>query len=294
MSLSRYYKRIDSFKAEEIVKKTVPEPDITGWHPDSVREEIKFQAESRVPSIPPAESPQPGPQHVDPDNAAEPRHTQQDNLPGEETVPPQQDDRQPSPAPDSPEQDVQQPRQPPPEPQQPEVDLAQYILITDAETQSAESYQRGFAAGQTELLEEYGTSINALNSLCHQLDTIRETILGNITEEIQEFALSLAERILRFSIKEQDQTIIATIEEALNRAVRSDEFIIYIHQDDYEVVNSKSEDIVNAISGLTGIVLKIDNTIEPGGARIESENCTIDATIAGQLESIREELKKRH
>ncbi len=294
MSLSRYYRQIDSFKAEEIVKKTLPEPDYAGWHPDSTRKATEFQAESPAPAIPPATSPQPASQHVDLDEPVELTHTQPEHPSDKDMLQPQQDGSQPSPAPDSPEQELQNPPPSAPEPPQPVVDLSQYMRISEAEVQSAESYQRGFAAGQTELLEEYGTAVNALNSLCHQLDTIRESILGNITEEIQEFALSLAERILRLSLKEQDQTIIATIEEALTRAVRSDEFIIYIHQNDYEVVNSKSGDIINAISGLTGIVLKIDNTIEPGGARIESENCTIDATIAGQLESIREELKKRH
>ena len=105
-----------------------------------------------------------------------------------------------------------------------------------------------------------------------------------------DFALLIAEKILRISLKEQEQTIVATVEEALQRDVKSDEFTIFIHPDDFESISTRSEDIIAGVSGLSHIVIKTDNTIERGGAKIESENCIIDATIISQLELIREEL----
>jgi hypothetical protein len=122
-----------------------------------------------------------------------------------------------------------------------------------------------------------------LFGLCHGL---------GLASKLQEFALSIAERILRISVREQDSTIIATIEEALQRAVKSDEFTIFIHPEDYETVAENSTEIVAGLTGLNKIVIKKDITVERGGAKIESDNCTIDATIASQLDVIREEIKK--
>lgn len=74
--------------------------------------------------------------------------------------------------------------------------------------------------------------------------------------------------------------------------MKSDEFTIHIHPEDYETVLKNSSEIIAGLTGLNNIVIKKDTTVERGGAMIESDNCTIDATIASQFDVIREEIKK--
>ena len=116
--------------------------------------------------------------------------------------------------------------------------------------------------------------------------------MQNSNQELLDLSLTIAEKILRISLREQDHSIVATIEEALRRAVKSDEFTIHVHPDDYDTIVAKSPELVAGLSGLNNVVVRKDNTIERGGARIDSDNCTIDATIACQLEQIREEVKR--
>jgi flagellar assembly protein FliH len=156
----------------------------------------------------------------------------------------------------------------------------------------AEAYQQGRAEAMAKAEEDFATASRALLSCCQQLDSIRETIISNSSGELRDFALAIAERILRISLQEQDQTIIATIEEALQRAVKSDAFTVYLHPDDYRIVTEKSEELIAGLSGLNGLVLKKDITVDRGGAKIESDNCTIDATIATQFAAIRDEVMK--
>ena len=85
-------------------------------------------------------------------------------------------------------------------------------------------------------------------------DTVRETIITNSGSELQDFALAIAERIIRSSLRDNNSTIIATIEEALRRAVKSEEFYIYIHPDDYDTVAGKSEELITGLSGLSNII----------------------------------------
>ena len=163
----------------------------------------------------------------------------------------------------------------------------------EIEKQIKNAFEEGVKKGIEKAEEDFGSTTRSFATLCRQLDTVRETIIGNSTRELQEFALTIAERIIRTSLRDNDTTIIATIEEALQRAVKSDEFSIYIHPDDYDTVVAKTDDLIAGLSGLSNIVIKKDITVEKGGAKIESDNCTIDATIAGQFDVILDEMKKR-
>jgi flagellar assembly protein FliH len=173
-----------------------------------------------------------------------------------------------------------------------EIDLSNYLELALAEKKIEQAYQKGLQAGKDKIEQDFQAATRALLSTCQQLDTIRETIISNSGEEIQQFVLAIAEKILRISVREQDSTIIATIEEALQRAVKSDEFTLYIRPEDYATVAENSTEIVAGLTGLNKIVIKKDKSVERGGAKIESDNCTIDATIVSQFEVIREEIQK--
>ncbi len=156
-----------------------------------------------------------------------------------------------------------------------------------------EAFGRGIAEGQRRAEADYGSATVALLELCRQLDQFRETLLKNSFGEMQDLTLALAEKIIRASVLEQDATILATVEEALHSAVRSDEFYIYVNPEDFDTIQAKSADLVSGLSGLNNIVIKKDSTLERGGCKVESENCTVDATIASQFELIRDKIKER-
>jgi flagellar assembly protein FliH len=157
------------------------------------------------------------------------------------------------------------------------------------------AFQEGLAEGRTEALAQaeadFGSASAALQQICEQLSVIRETILKNSRGELIELVFAMAEKIIRHSVREQDQTILATVEEALNRAVRSSEFTIYLHPDDRAVIKGRVPEFIASLNGLEQIAVKSDSAVEQGGCRIESDTCIVDATIASQLDIIREQLK---
>ncbi len=152
-------------------------------------------------------------------------------------------------------------------------------------------YQQGIADGLEQAANDFKTSAQALVNIAEQLNTIREVLLQNSMNEMQDLAITIAEKIIRHSITAQDDTIVTTVEDAIRQAVKSDEFYVCINQDDYDIIQQKAPDIINKISGLENIVIKIDNDIEPGGCMVESDNCTVDATIASQLQIITDQIK---
>lgn len=269
MSLSRYFQNTPAFKAENLVK-TV-DKSTPGWVPGPRKDTQPFQAEKTHPSVPAhagtfvKETPS---AHLH----SEPKSGNDGQVPHIlETV----DNSTP---PESPEKIM---------------DLSRYMERSVAERIASEAYLRGLAEGKEKTEHDYGTAVKALLLVCQQLDTLRTTIISNSSSELLDFALAIADKILHLSVREQDHTIVATIEEALRRAVKSDEFTIHIHPDDYDILAAKSPELIAGLSGLNNIVIRKDAEVERGGALIESDNCTVDATISGQFATIREEIKNK-
>ncbi len=270
MSLSKYFKNSPSFQPEELVKRTDRPQPSPGWQSLPTTEGLPFQPQQQPAAAarPPAAVPISAMPPATVDVPAEPK------LPRGETE---------SKIPEN---------LPHVDPLQPAIDLNNYMEISLAEKKIEEAYRKGLQEGQEKSGQDFDSAAKTLLYTCQQLDTIRETIIGNSTEELKNFALAIAERILRISVREQDSTIIATIEEALQRAVKSDEFTVYIHPEDYQAVAENSAEIIAGLTGLNKIVIKKDIRVERGGAKIESDNCTIDATVLSQFDMIREEIKK--
>ncbi len=161
----------------------------------------------------------------------------------------------------------------------------------DVDKIAQESYDAGYQDGMKNMEDDYLSSTKALITACEEINLVRETILNNSMEEMQDLVFKIAEKILRFSVHEQDCTIVQTVKEAIRNAVKSDEFVIQVHPDDFAVINEKSTDFINTLSGLEHIIVKADPSVEQGGCIVESSNCTVDASIDIQLEMINNKLK---
>lgn len=177
---------------------------------------------------------------------------------------------------------------PPPQPETLDIESDKKVqqLIKD-------SYNQGISDGLQQAGDDYKSGTATLIAISEQLNTTREMILQNSIGEMQDLVLTIAEKVIRHSLTAQDDTIIATVEEAMRQTIKSDEFYVCVNQKDYDIIHKKSPELVAQISGLDNIVIKIDNAIEPGGCKVESDYCTVDATIASQLQIITDHVKSR-
>jgi flagellar assembly protein FliH len=167
----------------------------------------------------------------------------------------------------------------PPAPIEPAIDL---------ETIRNEAFASGVDIGRKEAEEDFENTANTFLCICNELDKLRETILRNSITEMKELVMDISEKIIRHSITEQDETIIATLKDAIQLAVKSDEIQIQVNPDDIQCIEGKKQDIINSISGLENIILQADSTIDRGGCKLESSCCTVDATLTSQIKVIRD------
>lgn len=181
--------------------------------------------------------------------------------------------------------------QPPPQPPAMPKDVAPIAIKEpepeiDTKALRDEGFQAGLIEGREQAEQDLEMSSRTLIRICQELDVLRETILLNSGNEIKELVLAISEKIIRHSVAEQEETIVATIKGAIHLAVQSDAFQIQLNPKDLEAVSSRKQEIIDTIRGLENIVLIPDTSIERGGCKIESSSCTIDASILSQIKVI--------
>ncbi|GEM_PF-750550 len=148
------------------------------------------------------------------------------------------------------------------------------------------SFAAGAEAGRKQAEEDFENSAQTLLCICTELDRLRETILQNSAGEMKALVLAISEKIIRHSVTEQEETIVATIKDAIHLAVTSDAFQVQINPEDLKAVETRKQEIIDSISGLDNIVLKPDATVERGGCKLESDCCTVDASMISQIKVI--------
>jgi flagellar assembly protein FliH len=151
-----------------------------------------------------------------------------------------------------------------------------------------ESFALGVAEGRKQAEEDFENGAQTLLRICHEFEKLRETILRNGIGDMKQLVMDISEKIIRHSVKEQEDTIIATIQDAIHLAVKSDVFQIQINPEDLECLENKRADLIESISGLKNIIFQPDPSIERGGCKLESSCCTVDATLASQIKIIKD------
>ena len=252
MSLSRFYKDRGEFIPEQLVPRP---PEETDWHPVSIPEDSSFNDENTELDLPDA-----SPSDLPP-------------LPDQNTI---------APLPTDTADEAESVPAEPPIVEQPET-----VPPPDLDAIREEAFNAGVEEGLKQAERDFGSAAGAFTQACELVNNIRETILKNSKKEMIDLVILLAEKIIRHSVTQQDATILETVEEAILKAVKSSEFHIYLHPDDLAVIKSNSAELVARVSGLENIVVKADPSIERGGCKVESDNCTVDATLASQIDSIR-------
>lgn len=286
MNLSKVYSTQETFEPEDIVRAKIHGPMVFG----SIMAEKLRNDEQQTTGFKP--SPAPGKitaeEKSDPSEERERQPAAAPRIPEKKgTVSTSEAVAEPAPA------QVRKAAAPAPAPAPAPPQPPAGVPLEEVERMVAESYRKGVQEGMQQAEGDFGAATKALLLICQQLDTLRETILQNSVGEMRDLVLVIAEKIIRHSVQGQNSTIIDTVEEAIHKAVKSDEFYIYVNPDDYESVASRSEELIAGLNGLNNIVVKKDKSIERGGCRIESENCTVDATLTSQLEIIGNQLKQQ-
>jgi flagellar assembly protein FliH len=132
--------------------------------------------------------------------------------------------------------------------------------------------------------------IPALAEAVKQIDDSRQEWLQAWETRTVQLACAIAQRIVRRELKQQPELSAPWIAEALRMCAGSAEITLRLNPADHATLGAQATKLALEFHPAAPAKIVADDSITPGGCRVETEFGSIDQQIETQLERVAEEL----
>ena len=164
-------------------------------------------------------------------------------------------------------------------------------LNPDIKNVKRDAYNRGLEDGLNKgrllTLKEIGTEIKILKGLIEGTERLKDELYIKIENDVVEISVMIAKKIIG-DIAEEDRDIVVNIaKEAIKRASDREVLRIRVAPVDYDALNKKRSELLQCIDGIKSLIFEADESVQPGGCLIETNQGEIDARIESQIKVIK-------
>ncbi len=172
------------------------------------------------------------------------------------------------------------------------------VIIAEAQAEAREIRRHAEQAGQTdaqanarqEIQTQLQTLLPAITSAINQLCDARKTWLQEWQNRTVQLAVKIAERVVRCQLQRSPSITLTYVREALEMCVASPQIRVLMHSADVQTLGESARQIVHEIMPAAQAEIVADDSISPGGCRIETRHGEIDQQVETQLQRIEAEL----
>lgn len=160
-------------------------------------------------------------------------------------------------------------------------------LINEAQERMKEiekqAFQQGFQQGENEGKKQLQEALSHFQNVIQAGLQARSEILHQSEGEIIELVLEIVRRILKIEPLINEQALIRVTQNALERLSQRVDVRIFVHPEDVDLLHFSLSQLENLA---LEIVIEPDDSMSPGGCRIQSQAGEIDATLDHQFKVI--------
>ena len=160
-----------------------------------------------------------------------------------------------------------------------------------------EGYENGREEGRRQAYEEHETAFrreldsfkNEIASYVEQMDSAREKVLEDHLEDLKDISLAVAEKIMRVSLKNSSEVIKRMILEATDKLKRTAWVKIYVGREEAGMELRGDRELLTELAKISdNVKIVMMEEAEEGTCIIEMPNEIIDASIATQIENVKD------
>ena len=159
-----------------------------------------------------------------------------------------------------------------------------------------EAYEKAFVLGEKagrELGEAAVTSmVEKLAKLIEEISVLRPVLLEEAERELVDLSFRIARAIVGAEIESRPDLVQESARRAIQRIGAEGRITLRVHPSDANNVWKAREALFPYLAGKGDIAVEPDETIERGGCLAVTDYSEADATISGQFEVLREDLRK--
>jgi flagellar assembly protein FliH len=149
-----------------------------------------------------------------------------------------------------------------------------------------EGYRKGFEDGIAQMTEERERYRSQLESFVALIEEERVRLWNEAEPQILQFALEIAQKIVKDEARINHEVAISVIKNAMRRIVDTNNIRIRVNGSDLEAVRGAREDIAQLVDGIRHLEIVEDRRVSPGGCVVETSGGNIDSRIETQFAEV--------
>ncbi|HZX49413.1 MAG TPA: FliH/SctL family protein [Nitrospirota bacterium] len=150
-----------------------------------------------------------------------------------------------------------------------------------------EAYNKGLEdgmnRGRIQVLQDVGAELKILKGLIEGADKLKDELYGKIENDVVEISLMIARKIIGEIAEKARDVVVNSAKEAIKRASDREVLKIRVAPADYDALNKKRSELLQCIDGIKSLLIEVDESVQPGGCLIETNQGDIDARIESQF-----------
>lgn len=157
---------------------------------------------------------------------------------------------------------------------------------------------KGISAGEQSAVQEINFDWQNLmkesEMLVKELQTSRMGILKSSEEEMLKLVVAFAKTVIKTEPLIQPEIVLKNLDAAINKISETDKIILRVNMRDKNMCEDHKNKFLSKLASISELSIVEDNSLSPGGIKIETEAGTIDATVDSQAKELEKALLEKY
>jgi flagellar assembly protein FliH len=164
-------------------------------------------------------------------------------------------------------------------------------MASEVEHANLLGIEEGKKIGRQEALQELKPALQLLEDYAKMLHAERQDLASRFEAQLVSLASQMTEKILQVELSARPELLVGIVRAALSGVSDAKQVTLRIHPQDIAMLKNKAETLAEMLSSSTALEFRPDDTLNRGDCIIDSDIGSLDARLATQLTSLREQLE---
>lgn len=151
---------------------------------------------------------------------------------------------------------------------------------------TATGHQAGLQESVARFDEQQSALVSAMDRVIAEIDALKQDLAIAAENDLLEFAVSVARR-LTFAIGElYPESATENLLRALRLVGSKTDLTVRVHPQDVAAMKTFAESVLQRMDGSRAVNLVADDSVAPGGCRVQSAQAEVDASLETQVDEM--------
>lgn len=152
--------------------------------------------------------------------------------------------------------------------------------------------EEGYRNGEKLAREHYQNLIQEAEDLKRSSEEMVRNTVMNLEYEIVETILEISRKVIGMELYHNTDIIVGLIRKALLDSSLSEDIMITVSPDDYEVALENKEKLIEGLNNVRNVTIKKDSALEKGSCIVETGFGSVDSSVDTQLKAVEDTFRE--